>query len=109
MKLLVASIGADKVHQIVDLLGSLQQSPRRITPRDEDGHAMRTPKCPKCSQPMDEGFIGDSISGNRNPAEWVEGPPQTSFWARLKSGTGRKVATYCCAKCGFLESYAETE
>jgi hypothetical protein len=86
----------------------LKKSPRRITPRDEDGHAMRTPKCPKCSEPMDEGYIGSSISLNKNPAQWVKGPPETSFWKRLKTPSGRCVATYCCPKCGFLESYAET-
>jgi hypothetical protein len=87
----------------------LQKSPRRITPSDEDGHAMRTPKCPKCSQPMDEGFIVDHTYGADLQAQWVEGPPQKSFCLGLKVGTPRKVATYCCPKCGFLESYVETE
>ena len=74
---------------------------------------MNTPNCPKCSQPMDERFIvGQPVP--QNQPERVEGPPQTSFWPRLKVGLAgmparRKVTTFCCPKCGFLESYAETE
>jgi hypothetical protein len=73
---------------------------------------MSTPKCPKCSQPMEEGFIVDHGYGKHTQAEWVEGPPQTSFWTGLKLGSlqgRRKVTTFCCPKYGFLESYAETE
>jgi hypothetical protein len=73
---------------------------------------MPTPKCPKCSQPMDEGFIVDHSQGANFQAEWVEGPPQTSFWTGLKIGNAsdrRKIATFCCPRCGFLESYAETK
>jgi Domain of unknown function (DUF6487) len=72
---------------------------------------MRTPKCPKCSEPMDEGFIVDHAHAADLQAEWVEGRPQTSFWTglKLRGKERRKVATFCCTKCGFLESYAETE
>jgi Domain of unknown function (DUF6487) len=73
---------------------------------------MRTPTCPKCSQPMDEGFIVDHSHGRNYQAEWVEVPPQKSFWTgvRIDGPTDhRKVATFCCPKCGFLESYAETK
>lgn len=70
---------------------------------------METPKCPKCSQPMDEGFIVDHTYGAQTQAEWVGGPPQPSFWTGLKlwGKERRKVATFCCPKCGFLESYAK--
>jgi hypothetical protein len=74
---------------------------------------MLTPKCPKCSQPMEEGFIVDHAHGGTNfQAEWVEGPPKKSFWTGVRIGgptDRRKVATFCCSKCGFLESYAEME
>lgn len=70
---------------------------------------MRTPKCPKCSQIMDEGFIVDHAHGTDLQAEWIEGPPQTSFWTglKLRGRDRRKVVTFCCGKCGFLESYAQ--
>ena len=72
---------------------------------------MRTPKCPKCAQPMDEGFLLDYTHNNNmaKPSEWVEGAPKYSFWTGLNlGGRGRRqVATYCCPKCGFLESYAK--
>ena len=73
---------------------------------------MRTPKCPKCSQPMEEGFIVDHTHMGLLQAEWVEGAPKWSFWTGVRIGgetDRRKVATYCCPKCGFLESYVEME
>ncbi|QEH34484.1 hypothetical protein OJF2_30230 [Aquisphaera giovannonii] len=72
---------------------------------------MKTPKCPKCTQPMDEGFILDQAPGSQSSAKWVEGPPQWSFWTGVKLGgrVKRQVVTYCCPKCGFLESYAKIE
>jgi hypothetical protein len=80
-----------------------------------------TPKCPKYFQLMDEGFIVDytrsvptnsmggidSDSGLR-PAVWVEGRPLLALAWLLERRRSRKVATFCCPKCGFLESYAET-
>ncbi|WP_369432139.1 PF20097 family protein [Aquisphaera insulae] len=72
---------------------------------------MKTPKCPKCSQPMEEGFILDQAHNFQSAEKWVEGPPQWSFWTGLKLNGRKKrqVATYCCPKCGFLESYATME
>ena len=59
---------------------------------------------------MGEGFIFDHVhEASGTQAEWVEGAPQRSFWTGLKHGSPRKVTTFCCPKCGFLESYAETE
>ena len=72
---------------------------------------MRTQRCPKCSQPMEEGFIVDYTHGGQTQAHWVEGPPQRSFWTglTLRGRVRRDVATFCCTKCGFLESYAKPE
>ena len=71
---------------------------------------MQTHRCPKCSQPMDEGFIVDHTHGGQTQAHWVEGPPQFSFWWGINaSGKERKVVTFCCPKCGFLESYAKPQ
>ena len=70
---------------------------------------MRTVKCPKCSKVMEEGFIVDHAKNGDVQAEWVEGPPQISFWTGLKlRGKVRvPVSTFCCTGCGFLESYAK--
>ncbi|MDG3007043.1 PF20097 family protein [Paludisphaera mucosa] len=70
---------------------------------------MTTPKCPKCAKPMDEGFTLDHTHGGQTAAQWVEGPPQYSFWTGLKiSGREKRpITTYCCPRCGFLESYAK--
>ena len=72
---------------------------------------MPTPRCPKCAEPMDEGFIVDYTYGGQAAASWVEGPPQRSIWTGLKLGgkVKRQVATFCCPKCGFLESYAKPD
>jgi hypothetical protein len=72
---------------------------------------MTPPRCPKCSQPMDEGFILDNTHGGQLPSEWMEGAPQVSRWWGLatRGKEKRRVATFCCPKCGFLESYARPE
>ncbi len=72
---------------------------------------MHEPQCPKCSQPMEEGYILDGTRHGDKPAEWIEGPPQYSIWTGLKlKGRDRlKITTFCCPKCGFLESYAKPD
>jgi hypothetical protein len=58
---------------------------------------------------MEEGFILDLAHGNaRTVSQWVEGEPERSFWTGLKTKDRDKfqVATYRCAGCGYLESYA---
>jgi predicted nucleic-acid-binding Zn-ribbon protein len=69
---------------------------------------MKPRNCPKCSKAMEEGFIVDHTHGGFTQAQWVEGEPRPSFWTGLKlGGTPRHpVTTYCCTKCGYLESYA---
>jgi hypothetical protein len=62
---------------------------------------------------MDEGFIVDFTFRDIIQAEWAKRPPETSVWTsssvKLKGKERRKVTTFCCPKCGFLESYAEME
>jgi hypothetical protein len=60
---------------------------------------------------MEEGFIVDHAHAELRQSQWIEGPPQKSFGSGLKIGgkEHRKIATFCCPKCGFLESYAELE
>lgn len=66
--------------------------------------------CPKCGAGMEEGVILEL--GHLNAAmteKWVEGQPKSSWWGGVKT-TGkrtREVATWRCAACGFLESYAK--
>jgi hypothetical protein len=57
---------------------------------------------------MGEGFIMDATHGAVLVARWVAGMPEPSFWSGTKV-TGkeqRKIVTYRCPKCGYLESYA---
>jgi hypothetical protein len=66
--------------------------------------------CPKCNAAMEEGFILESEDiPNRVASRWVEGAPEFGFWSGIKNWHDRKkyqVATYRCAGCGYLESYA---
>jgi hypothetical protein len=57
---------------------------------------------------MDEGYIVDNASGIWVQSEWVEGPPQTSVWGlKLRGKQRRRVMTFRCPGCGYLESYAK--
>jgi len=57
---------------------------------------------------MEEGFLLELMEGGKKPTEWIEGPPEKSFWVGVKTGgkEHRTVRTFRCVKCGFLESYA---
>jgi hypothetical protein len=60
---------------------------------------------------MVQGFLADFTYGGVAVGTWVEGPPKKSFWTGTKIELLKKlpVATFRCAKCGFLESYARKE
>ncbi len=65
--------------------------------------------CLRCQSPMEEGVSLDHGHGNvLLPAEWLEGPPERSFWFGLKTKGREKFAvrTFRCTRCGYLESYA---
>ncbi len=64
--------------------------------------------CPKCSSEMELGFLLDHTYGNLLPAIWIGGFPERSFWrfAKIRGKTRRRVDSYRCKDCGFLENYA---
>lgn len=65
-------------------------------------------KCPKCQSEMEEGFIADTfghVGEVINKQEWGDG---SKSWAGLLK-TKKKVTTFCCTGCGYLESYAKSE
>ena len=67
-------------------------------------------RCPKCDSEMVQGFIVDFGQGpGRLVSNWVEGPPEKSFWVQTKVPTDRciPVGSFRCSGCGFLESYAQ--
>lgn len=67
-----------------------------------------SPKCLRCNTQMVEGFILDETHGAHLVSRWVAGPPDPSFWTGTKIGgkERRKVKSYRCPKCGYLESFA---
>jgi len=64
--------------------------------------------CPRCGQKMEIGFLLDANwgKGYAEPARWAEGRPQTSIWTGVRNPVRRRVDTYRCTGCGYLESYA---
>ena len=65
--------------------------------------------CPKCGGAMVEGYTLEKGHYNSpNVAEWVEGPPEKSFWVglKLKDRDRIPISTFRCENCGYLESYA---
>jgi hypothetical protein len=59
---------------------------------------------------MVQGFVPEHTLGAILVSTWVEGPPVKSFWYRTKvQGEPIPIATFRCASCGFLESYAQAE
>lgn len=67
-------------------------------------------KCLRCQSPMEEGFVLDTAHGGIRQSRWSPGKPQPSFWTgEVKSNqfmAARRVTTYRCPTCGYLESYA---
>ena len=70
--------------------------------------------CPKCRGEMRIGFLVDLIAKSvgatvAEQMEWAEGEAERTFWGlfvNLEDKKRRKVVTYACTGCGFLESYA---
>ena len=69
---------------------------------------MADPTCPKCRGEMEDGFLVDHTYGTAAASEWVEGPVEASFWTgvKLRGRERRRVSTWRCLRCGYLESYA---
>jgi hypothetical protein len=57
---------------------------------------------------MEEGFTMDATHGGVGVARWVAGAPEPSFWTGTKvfGKEQRRLTTYRCPQCGYLESYA---
>jgi hypothetical protein len=68
-------------------------------------------KCPKCSGPMEQGFVLDNTHGGLLVSQWAKGAPlKLSFWMGAKRpDTQLPVGTFRCSSCGYLESYARLE
>ena len=65
-------------------------------------------KCPKCSGPMEEGFLHESFLGGTQHATWVEGKPEWgAFGIRTADKKRWKVTGHRCRECGYLELYAQ--
>jgi hypothetical protein len=68
----------------------------------------RPTNCPKCNGSMMEGWMLDHTHGAKLVSGWVAGKPEMGMWSgvKLKGQKPLQIATWRCAACGFLESYA---
>ena len=67
-------------------------------------------QCIKCGGSMLEGFaMGGPPTGRVAVNSWVEGKVERSWWTGIKFANkrGHPITTYCCDKCGYLESFAD--
>ena len=71
----------------------------------------KTYRCPKCSSPMQQGFLIDQNENSRFVCHWAAGAPHKSFWSgtKLPDEEPIPVGTFRCSACGYLESYALPE
>lgn len=67
--------------------------------------------CPKCNGKMVRGFIPDLSFPQTAVTHWVEGAPGKSLISGTKVPADKSTptATFRCAGCGYLESYAGPE
>ena len=69
-----------------------------------------SPVCPKCGQPMEEGFCPDVERSGILREVWHPGSPQRNFWGGTKIDQEKllAVSVYRCTRCGYLERYARS-
>lgn len=70
-----------------------------------------SPKCPKCSGVMEQGFVMDSTNAGVLVSHWAKGAPlKASFWMGTKRPEAQlPIGTFRCSSCGYLEGYARQE
>lgn len=65
-------------------------------------------KCPKCSGEMKEGFIADTwgdVGHGTSKQEWGDG--SKNWWRQLN--TQKKVKSFACESCGYIENFVMKE
>lgn len=58
---------------------------------------------------MEQGFLVDHNYHGIAEPEWADGEAQASMWTsgvKMRGKERRRVETYRCESCGYLESYA---
>ena len=65
--------------------------------------------CPKCSKPMEQGFVPDFSYGSILVGSWHAGLPKKSFFRRTNVSfkDGIPIGAFRCSNCGFVELYAD--
>ena len=73
-----------------------------------DGTMAPGKTCPKCSGIMEEGFLPEHGRSFVIASTWHEGEPEPSFWrgTKIDPMKEKKIRSFRCVKCGFIELYA---
>lgn len=69
----------------------------------------QSPKCAKCAQPMEKGYVSRPWPQQPRQVEmWIKGSPPAPWLIGTKPAakSPRVVMTWRCTVCGFLESFA---
>jgi predicted nucleic-acid-binding Zn-ribbon protein len=68
-------------------------------------------ECIRCHAQMEVGYMLDATHSGYQQQNWSSGEPKPSFWMGLKLAKDqvRPVTTFKCPRCGYLESYANTQ
>ena len=57
---------------------------------------------------MEEGFIPDYGYGEKHAAGWHPGAPDKKWWGlKVDKKVMRRIESFRCTKCGYLENYAK--
>jgi len=69
-------------------------------------------RCPQCGGSLKAGFVRDQHEHRSDPAFWIEGPVERSFFlftgVRLRGRRKAEITALRCDSCSRLEFYAPT-
>ena len=64
-------------------------------------------QCPKCGQPMQEGFVPEASQSRAGETRWVSGVPEVGYFGlSLRGREVIEMRAFRCTVCGYLEFYA---
>lgn len=69
--------------------------------------SINAPDCLRCQTKMEVGFTMDRNRNVYTVPEWIPGLPDPGLFGFLHqvNEPRRQVLTFCCPRCGYLESY----
>ncbi len=82
-------------------------NPIHAQAEDEKQSEITSSTCPKCTGPMEPGYVRDYFASNGyDVSVWSPGHMKVQLLP-FSNGKTIKVTVFRCTKCGYLESYAK--